>query len=294
MFNQVVVAYDGSDQSEDALALARVLTNRSGRITAACAYWFDARSSRVGVESRGESALRVDVDDLLTRLRQREHDPLDVLAIRGPTPAAALHDLLETGEFDLAVVGSSRRSTLGRVLSGTTAATLLHGSPCAVAVAPAGYRDAIAAQPLRVGVGYDGSPTATAALDTARLFVEEHDASLAVLDACDRILASAVAGSGASGMEGLPPDIDLQTPAQVELDDALSRCRGLADVRGELLTGRPVDALLARAAELDLLVVGSRGYGRIRGVVLGSMSRRLAEDSPCPILVVPQPALEPR
>jgi nucleotide-binding universal stress UspA family protein len=293
MFDHVIAAYDGSDHSEDALALARVLTSRAGRITAACAYWIDARSARVGVQRRGESGLRVDTDDLLARLREREHETLDVLAIRGPTPASALHSLLETGDYDLAVVGSSRRSTLGRVLSGTTAAMLLHGSPCAVAVAPAGYRDVTATKPLRVGVGYDGSPTATAALDTARLLVEEHGASLVVLDAIDRISAYATSGAGGSGREGLPPDVALQTAAQVELDDALSRCRGLADVRGELLGGRPVDALLARAGDLDLLVVGSRGYGRVRGVVLGSMSRRLAEHAPCPLLIVPQPALEP-
>ena len=55
MFDHVIVAYDGSDHSEDALALARVLTSRAGRITAASAYWFEARSARVGVEHGGDS-----------------------------------------------------------------------------------------------------------------------------------------------------------------------------------------------------------------------------------------------
>ena len=40
--------------------------------------------------------------------------------------------------------------------------------------------------------------------------------------------------------------------------------------------------------EADLLVVGSRGYGPFRRVLLGSVSAKLAESSPCPFLVCPR------
>ena len=169
-------------------------------------------------------------------------------------------------------------------MSGTTATALLHGSPCAVAVAPAGYRDVPAPVPPRFGVAYDGSPTARVALEVAGDLAAAHGASLAVLNAYDTIPAYALAS------DALPPDIDLRGAAQAELDEALAAGRrGGVDAHGELLEGRPTDALLARAENLDLLVTGSRGYGRLRGVVLGSMSRRLAEESPCSLLVVPQP-----
>lgn len=41
--------------------------------------------------------------------------------------------------------------------------------------------------------------------------------------------------------------------------------------------------------DVDLLVLGSRGYGPLTRVLLGSVSRRAAQDAPCPVLVVPRP-----
>ena len=279
VFDRVLVAYEGSDHSDDALALAKLLAGEGAQITAACAYWYEARSWRVGPGS--PEMMRVDADEALARLRERDAE-IELRHVRGPTPAAALHDLTEDERFDLVVVGSTRRGQLGRVVSGTTATTLLHGSPCAVAVAPAGYRDVPVPSPPRIGVAYDGSPTSRVALDVARDLAAAHGASLAVLDAYDTIPAYAMAG------DALPADVDVHGAAQAELDKALAACRGVVEAHGELLEGRPTDALLARAKDLDLLVAGSRGYGRVRGVVLGSMSRRLAEESPCPLLVVPQ------
>ena len=54
-------------------------------------------------------------------------------------------------------------------------------------------------------------------------------------------------------------------------------------------------AILAEATRaLDLLVCGSRGNGAVRGVLLGSVSRRLIGAANCPVAVVPsghEPAL---
>src|SRR5262249_36058549 len=130
MFANVLVAYEGSEHSDDALALARVLAGDGAQITAACSYWYEARSARVGAHDA--ELMRVDADEVLAKLREH-HDDVQPRSVAGPTPAAALHDLVEQETFDLVVVGSTRRGTLGRVVSGTTATTLLHGSPCAVA-----------------------------------------------------------------------------------------------------------------------------------------------------------------
>jgi nucleotide-binding universal stress UspA family protein len=56
----------------------------------------------------------------------------------------------------------------------------------------------------------------------------------------------------------------------------------------EVLVGRASDALAARTPEFDLLVCGSRGYGAVRAVLLGSCSRALVDRAACPVLVLPR------
>jgi nucleotide-binding universal stress UspA family protein len=50
--------------------------------------------------------------------------------------------------------------------------------------------------------------------------------------------------------------------------------------------GAPRPALLAAAAEAQLLVVGSRGLGGLEGMSLGSVTAALVHHSPCPVAVV--------
>src|SRR5204863_9729787 len=52
--------------------------------------------------------------------------------------------------------------------------------------------------------------------------------------------------------------------------------------------GDAADDLVARSGELDLLVVGSRGYGPVRHALLGSVTKKLMVAAACPVLVVPR------
>lgn len=60
-------------------------------------------------------------------------------------------------------------------------------------------------------------------------------------------------------------------------------------VEGDLLGGPPAETL-AEACEdgVDLLVAGSRGYGPLSRVLLGSVTTQLIGMAPCPVLVVPR------
>jgi nucleotide-binding universal stress UspA family protein len=56
----------------------------------------------------------------------------------------------------------------------------------------------------------------------------------------------------------------------------------------EVLTGHAPDALSAFAADFDLLLCGSRGYGAVRSVLLGSCTRALLNHVACPMLILPR------
>ena len=54
--------------------------------------------------------------------------------------------------------------------------------------------------------------------------------------------------------------------------------------------GEPVDALVGLSDRVDLVVCGSRGYGPIESVLLGSVSHGLLRDARCPVVVIPRGA----
>ena len=145
---------------------------------------------------------------------------------------------------------------------------------------PDGYADD--PQDIRtVGLAYNDTPEAEAALAIARSLAAEHRATVRALTAVS--LSSGAArwdpfGAGSGEM------IDwLQYAAK-------DRLRSLDGVEGRVAVGLPGDELTAFSDEVDLLVVGSRSYGPLRRLMFGSTSAHLARTARCPLLVLPRSA----
>jgi len=72
---------------------------------------------------------------------------------------------------------------------------------------------------------------------------------------------------------------------------ALTRAQqlGVTGLRTEAAIGDPAQEILAIAEreDTDLLVVGKRGWGTLRGMLLGSVSQKLVSLARCPVIVVP-------
>lgn len=58
-------------------------------------------------------------------------------------------------------------------------------------------------------------------------------------------------------------------------------------VETQVRQGQPADELVREAEGADLLVVGSRGLGGFRSLLLGSVSQQCAHYAPCPVVIVP-------
>ena len=58
-------------------------------------------------------------------------------------------------------------------------------------------------------------------------------------------------------------------------------------IEGRVVSAPAADALLRAAEEGDMLVVGSRGLGGFKELLLGSVSQQVVHHAPCPVVIVP-------
>jgi len=138
-----------------------------------------------------------------------------------------------------------------------------------------------------VVVGVDGSSGAEAAL---RYAIEEARRQGATL----RVVGVWFMPSSAYMGMSLPTNFaeDCERAARTSIDRSLESVGHPADVPLEvvILEGQPAAVLVAQAATASVLVVGSRGRGGFRELLLGSVSQACAHHAHCPVIIVPDPA----
>jgi len=288
MTAKVVVGVDGSDQSADALALALTLAEALGaRIWPVFVHPYGPLSSTLP-ESKYERLVHELADSVHAQLKALELPPAErrLQIVTGRSPAAGLQRTAERDAAALIVVGGSQRSRVGRVLPGGTAERLLAGAPCPVAIAPRDHahnRDDL----MFVGSAFDGSAESQAALDWAAGLARSVQAQLRLLGVHQPLPPPP--GPAGAGLPLASANHELRDELGQRLTEAEATVReGHMKVGSALLDGDPA-AEIARASEhLDLLVLGSRGYGPVGAVALGSVSNALVRTSSCPLVVVPR------
>ncbi len=277
MFERVLVGVDGGPGGRDALALAQSLRAVGGRLTLANVYPPQAyvwRGANPGYEPRD----RADAQATLTVARKRSGLEADLRPVESPSVGTGLHKLSEALGADLLVVGCSRRGPLQRVVLGDDTQAVLNHASCPVAIAPTGY--AKGWQPIaRVGVGYDGSPESQHALAVARELGDRSGAQLSLFHAVSVPARAVMAGEDRVTM-----------PVEELVEEAYEKLSDIAGVEIHVAYGQAKDELSSFSASVDLLVVGSRGYGPLGRLVHGSTSAQLARTTRCPLLVLPRAA----
>jgi nucleotide-binding universal stress UspA family protein len=135
----------------------------------------------------------------------------------------------------------------------------------------------------RIVVGVDGSPDSRLALGRAAEEAAAHSASLEVVLAwnlLDELTTSHFDphyGEAAAGAE-----LDQILEEELDTDQV---ARATTRIENDL----PARAILAAAQSAWMVVLGSRGLGGFKGLLLGSVSQQVTRHSPCPVLIVPNP-----
>lgn len=276
MFNQVVVGVDGLQGGSDAIALAANLLGPKGELTLAHIYGGDPNSWSTSAEY--EAARREHALVLLERAQQEAGMPAHLRWRRSTSVGQGLHEICEEAGSDLLVVGACGEGLLGRVVLGDNALYALNGAPCAVAIAPGGFAGAPSAM-REIGVGYDGSPESERALSVARELAAQSGARLSAFQAVAIPMPTFAAGP-----------LPLSDTISKFVDQARERIAALGGVEAHAAYGEAAEELAVYSASVDLLIVGSRGYGPLGRLIHRSTSRQVARSARCPLLVLPRGA----
>ena len=257
VFSRVLVGVDGSAEALEAARQAARLHDPNTELTLISAWTLPPPVVSAGMTIPYEADAKVAQQRARDAVAQAQFDIVqlaaaDVAVMRGFGWDALIREA-RRGEYTLIAVGSHGARRAVGVLSGSTATELVHKAPCSVLVA----RKSGTVFPRTIVVGVDGSPESELAYIAARELAARFGSTL-----------WPVVATGGKGVSRAAAD-------------------AIIDVRYENLPDGPVSALVAAAADADLLVVGSRGLHGLKS--LGSVSERVAHRVRCSTLIVRKP-----
>lgn len=280
----IVVGFDGSARSEDAIELGSLLAELlAAPLVAVCAW---RRPALSGPDDALTKVLRDESERIAGQAARMARVPIEAArAVEEVSAPRALARAAEERDAGLIVVGSSHRGALGRVLAGSVPERLLHDGGAAVAVAPAGF---VTGEPPRltsVGVGFDGGPESHVALALGVALARAAHVPLRVIGVIGTQLAGLIpAALNDAARAGHLAAIEERE--RIAVRETVAQLRDVEAV-AEPRFGEPVASLRARSHELGLLVVGSHAYGALRRALHGSVSTDLMRASACPLIVIP-------
>jgi nucleotide-binding universal stress UspA family protein len=222
---------------------------------------------------------------------QREHPdlPVDTRIVDG-SPGGVL--VAASSGAAVLVVGHRGMGGFTGLLAGSVGIQVTGHAHCPVVV--------VRGEPLATGLqpadtpivlGFDGSPSANAAANAAFAQARRWGVELLVVYHHPRHTARVEAEAAVAGHYPPPCTTD-EFAASLHVTAA---AYGDVKYRTEVVHGdSAAAALIAAASSLRaaLLVVGARGVGGFRGLMMGSTSRSLVEHAPCPMMVIP-PGVHP-
>ena len=281
MTSPIVAGVDGTRSGLDAAALgARLATDIGTPLVVVCvgpdADLVDDADPEHHTTSILEAAREVVTDR-----------PAEFRTVVSTSPARGLADFAEEEGAEAVVVGSTHRSAVGRVMSGSTAERLLHGTSCPIAMAPRGYRQH-RTEPMRaVGVAFTDTPEGHEAVRVAADIARRADLPLTVYSVV-ALHHNWLRPQAVQPDASVVPD-EVSKTYREALDRVVAGLPSGVRGTGELLFGEVVDELsMVSERGVDLLVCGSRGYGPMRRVLLGTVSSALLRQASLPVLVVPR------
>ncbi|WP_026119783.1 universal stress protein [Nocardiopsis ganjiahuensis] len=299
---RVVVGADGSDHSRAALEWAAAESVRRGvplHIVHALgmplivsAYGGPTRFEPTDEISGQATVVLTNAVDLVQKAQPTAQ--VESVTALEEAPTALLH---HSGPGDLIVLGTRGLGTVKSMFVGSVSVRVAAQAPCPVVVVPSDDKGEPATTELdRIVVGVDDSETARRALGLAVSLAAETDGEVVVVNSWEVPYPYDPLAMAAAGYQPQESVFDQQSEVMVAelIADVMDEQREDVDVQVTVVRtqSNPVEALLEASTEADAVVVGSRGRGTVRGLLLGSVSQGVLHRSKIPVVVLPKHADE--
>lgn len=285
MTQKILVGYDGSEFAEKALDWA------IGEARAV-----DGELTVVVSTGRPVVADAAITGPYLEKIEEEAEQTARRGVQKAKDAGVAAQGILERGDVAGVLVSESRSASLvvlgkrglhglrGR-LGSVSAATAAHAA-CPVIVLSEEREAAPGDFTGRVVVAVDKLGTESPAVLRAAQYAQAHGKALSLVT----VIPSMTSLPSGSAELDLAISEQLTDPARdllQKVEDQVAREIPGLDTSIHVLSGRPADALVQASQSADVIVMGTRGRGGFRGLLMGSVSQAVLVDAVCPVMVVP-------
>jgi nucleotide-binding universal stress UspA family protein len=301
-FGSILCATDFSENSNRTFAYGAAIARQYGAKLYAChaidltgvAIYGEFQLDPVGQQLRVTQEAQAQLKELLAP-QGVDWEPLIAVG----QPAAEIARIVEEKKIDLVVTATRGHSGLKRILLGSVTQRLMRTLACPLLAVhspePAGAAPPPAeARFRRILIGCDFSADSLLALDYGLSLAQEFEAELHLVHVVEPsayyVLAKTAGGASAASAPALPVDRVEEKLKELVPAEARNWC----SPKTAVLRGRPDEelAVYAAARRIDLIVIGVRGYGLVKTILMGSTTDRLVPRAPCPVLTVNAQAAE--
>jgi len=293
---RILCTTDFSEASNRSVVFGQLLAQEFGATLYVChiidlssvAIYGEFQVDPVGQQER----IRVDAEDQLQQLLGSLPVQWESIIDVGQ-PSEEIGRIVEEKQIDLVISATRGRSGLKRLILGSVTERLMRSLTCPLLVvrskdpAPPDPADP-SIQPGKILIGCDFSGDSRLAVEYGLSLAQEFEAELHLVHVIAPPTYPEFLKTGTSAAHGIQDHVLSELLTQKLQDLVPEEARNWCRLHTALLEGPPYQELIEYAdrQSMDMIVMGMRGHGLVRTLLLGSTTDRVVRHTPCPVLVV--------
>jgi nucleotide-binding universal stress UspA family protein len=294
-FKDILCATDFSDFSNRTVSYGVALANEFDSKLFVChvidlssvAIYGEFQLDPVGLQERIINDANEQLRDLIGE-RQIDWEPL----ISVGHAADEISHIVEEKQIDLVISATRGRSGLKRIILGSVTERLMRTLCCPLLVVPSPDKEFVASEDQQINIksiliGCDFSPDSGVAFQYGLSLAQEFQSDLHLAHVIETSLYQELHKTE------YPVKAEIQQEVQTRLTQKLldmvpEDARNWCKPRTSLLNGNPYEELVSYAEQhdMDMIVLGTRGHGLVKSLLIGSTTDRVVRRAPCPVLSV--------